>query len=74
MMKLGLVTRLIENIPPYPELRDLILENKHKGPSLCIFDDSRESFANLESLYTIGSHHLNCSCITLSQTLFDEGK
>ena len=73
MLKLGLITRLIEGIPPYAELKALFLESKSRGHSLAIFDDCRSDLSILEPMYTIGSHHLNCSVITMSQTIFDEG-
>ena len=36
MVKLGLVTRLIESVPSYSELKELLLEYKPKGHTLAV--------------------------------------
>ena len=74
MLQNKLIDEAIQGVPQYPELRDILLEHKPKGHVLALFDDSKDSFPSLESLYAIGSHHLNTSVIVLTQTLFGEGQ
>ena len=63
-------------MPEYEDIRELLKRYKQEGKkhTLMIFDDAIGSLSNLESLYTIGSHHLACSAITLSQSLFGKSE
>ena len=75
MLNEKLITKIIEGVPNYNVIRDTIkdIQEETPGSTLAIFDDSRESLASLQPLFTIGSHHLNCSAIVLTQMLFEEG-
>ena len=74
MLREKLITRAIEGVPSYKVIRETIKEvqEKSNGPTLAIFDDSKESLQSLDPLFAIGSHHLNCSALVLTQTLFSE--
>ena len=74
MLEQGLITKLINGVPDdYEEIRFQLLEFKPNGPILAIFDDCRGSFASIEPLFTVGSHHLQTSTIVLSQQIFEAG-
>ena len=76
MVNENLVDRLVEGVPDYDSLRQLLKSLKQKGHThtLLIMDDSREYFSQLEPLYTIASHHLGASVITLTQSLFSKNE
>lgn len=57
MLKEKLITRAIEGVPTYDVIKQTIKEYQEKSNGahcLAIFDDSRESFASLDPLFTIG--------------------
>ena len=73
MLSQGLITKAIEGVPSYDVIRQTIKETQEDSNGahcLAIFDDSRESFQSLDPLFTIGSHHMKCSAIVLTQMLF----
>ena len=62
----------IEGAPTMDQIRDLTMPHKDQG-SIVIIDDFMTSLdKSLMELFTVYSHHGNCSTIFLSQNLFDK--
>ena len=72
MTRENLVDQLVEGHPEsYEELKTFLTELKGKyNRILAIFDDARLAYDTLAQLFTVGSAHLSCSAIVLSQQLF----
>lgn len=71
MLSKNFVDELIQGIPTYEDFVELTSEYKNIGGSCCIIDDSMVNIdKNLVQIFTVGSHHLNCSVIFVTQKLF----
>lgn len=69
------VDQLIEGLPSLDEIKELVKPYTKNGGSLCVFDDSLDGITdNVSKLFTVISHHLNCSMILISQNLFFQNK
>ena len=75
LLRDGYVHQLIEGVPSYEELKELVTPYKSApGGSLCIFDDPMSTLGHGESarVFTELSHHTRSSVIWVSQTLYAE--
>lgn len=75
MLSKGLINEFIVGIPEEDEMKNIFLKYKKHGGCFAIFDDlMNEVNSSLLSSYTIWSHHLKVTVITLVQSLFLENK
>lgn len=71
----GVIDQLIYGLPTEEKLKELVLPYKNKGGSVCVFDDSLNDInEEITKIFTVLSHHLNCSVFFLSQSLFYQNK
>ena len=72
----NLITHLIQGIPPYDELKEMVKSYKGHGGCLLIMDDALNDLAtnDLQTMFIQGSHHLDASIICVSQQLFFQSK
>ena len=70
----GVVDKFIQGLPSSEKLKELVSPYKKFG-SVCIFDDALNDInEELTKIFTVLSHHLNCSVFFLSQSLFFQNK
>ncbi len=74
----NLVHYFIEGCPDYETLRTYFKDLNEKNPNangiLAIMDDMIEASSVLQHLYTVGSHHMKVSVMTLTQMLFGKSQ
>ena len=72
MLKDGSLTEIRKGRPTYAELKETCLRNKQDGGTLILFDDALDicSSEDIAMLFVQGSHHLGCSVMLVSQSLF----
>ena len=71
----NLVHLAIKGIDDFENLKEIISEKKDYGGSLLLIDDQAPRLdQNIVDIFTIYSHHLNTTCVLLTQTLFDNKK
>ena len=74
MLQSKAVDELHKGIPPLEELKKMLTPYKKTG-SCCVFDDSIHDIQeDISKIFTIYSHHLNCSVFFISQNLFYQNK
>lgn len=67
-----LVDEFIEEMPDDKQIKNLL--TKHKSSCL-IFDDLAQNInSSIEKLFTVNSHHYNCTIFLLTQNLFSKNK
>lgn len=77
MQRERLVDQWVSEIPDYETLRSFALPFKAARGSLIIADDLGSEFLESDTLMkfsTVQSHHLNCSLITITHSLFMNSK
>lgn len=67
-----IVTEWIKGLPTISELKDKIEPHRDTGSILVIDDFGQHLNATYVELFTVLSHHANCSVILLTQNLFDK--
>ncbi|HIC33009.1 MAG TPA: hypothetical protein EYO76_13940, partial [Flavobacteriaceae bacterium] len=77
MKKNKLVDLFVKNLPDDKSFNNIILANRDKGGTLAIFDDLVTSNINkkpefdFNALFSINSHHLNCTPLLILHNLFE---
>lgn len=67
------VTRWYEGLPSMNEIIDMTEQQKTSSGTMLIIDDFGQHLnQSYGDLFTVKSHHRNCSVILLTQTLFDK--
>lgn len=75
MLAEGVVDEMIHGLPSIDEIKSLVSPYKKEGGTVCVFDDSLTDISeNISKLFTVISHHMNCSMILVSQNLFFQNK
>ena len=75
MQEQKLIHLSIKGLDNMEYLKELFEENKDNGGTLIIFDDQMQKVDyNLVNIFTIYSHHLNVTCLLLTQSLFLSNK
>ena len=75
MQEQKLIHLSIKGLDNMEYLKELFEENKNSGGTLIIFDDQMQKVDyNLVNIFTIYSHHLNVTCLLLTQSLFLSNK
>ena len=75
MLEKKLINLSIKGFENMDYLKELFEENKEKGGTLIIVDDQMQKIDyNLVNIFTIYSHHLNVTCLLLTQSLFLSNK
>ena len=72
LVEKDLVQLTLKGIADFEALKEILVEKKELGGTLLLIDDqSLKIDQNIMKIFTIRSHHLNCTCMLLTQTLFD---
>ena len=75
MIENNWVNQSIKGLTNMNYLKEVFEENKEKGGTLLIIDDQMQKIdENMITLFTVYSHHLNVSCLLLTQSLFLNNK
>ena len=75
MQEQKLIHLSIKGLDNMDYLKELFEENKDNGGTLIIFDDQMQKVDyNLVNIFTIYSHHVNVTCLLLTQSLFLSNK
>ena len=75
MVSNGLVNLTIKGLSDFDYLKELFEEYKNVGGTMLIIDDQMQYIdQNIVSIFTIYSHHMNVTCVLLTQSLFLSNK
>lgn len=69
----GIVTDWVQDLPPMSVIKDKISSFKDVGGSILVIDDFGSQITTAHGdLFTVLSHHNNCSVLILTQNLFEK--
>ena len=67
----NLVHLTIKGLDDFEYLKEVLIEKKDSGGTLLIIDDQAPRIdQNIVDIFTIYSHHLNITCVLLTQSIF----
>lgn len=73
MSQEGIVTEWVQGLMPMTDIKEKIVEYKNDGGCVLVIDDFGHLLTNAYGeLFTVLSHHNNCSILLLTQNLFDK--
>ena len=71
----NLIHMSINGLSDFDYLKEVFEQHKEHGGSLIIIDDQMENInQNIVTIFTIISHHMNVTCLLLTQSLFLSNK
>ncbi len=71
----GLINMSVNGLTDYDYLKEVFEQHKESNGSLIIIDDQMDNIdQNIVNIFTIISHHMNVTCLLLTQSLFLSNK